>query len=1729
MLTDSSEKRRFMKKSFKSVLALSLAATMTLSCADVNSYAANGASVEYTASEISGENEAVTNEESSELSGGNESSTRTTYSGTSREQSGTTGKVYEPEHVAQTSVYKDMDYTFLRDFDYASTYSDVTATYNTVAEMASSDMVRLKEGVIIKTRGYYKKGDGGACAYKLVKNKGTGSVEMDNGLYALPMPDKYTDKDGKVWYVANVRQYGAKGDGKEAEHANITQCYSRINEVTAEDETVERGIAYIPEGEYKCSDCVSISCKNVNIVGEGSKTILFTDNDYRKDTTYQEHFFQSWGSENVYFGDFTLEAREVDVYKYMRQFSLMYSKQIYIYNVDMLIPQSCYNNYYYEDKQYSNFCCYTGNRDITVDGCKMVQMTSTFRGANIGVLDIWSGGEENITIMNCDLYGDARDEQIGFFSKADENAFVHNVEFINNTIHSYEPRYSNVVGNATMRFTVAYSDSHDVTGIHIAGNHFITECDSKFMTFGAVKNCVVEDNIIEVLCSYATWSMVFDSSNSDPANIMVKNNDFFISTRTHYGKGNIIGGKLTFNNNRLLCAVGLPFGICGNIVNGNEIIMLTRGGRMTSNSDEFNDNLVRLFAGSNHQGAYSLCFAAYGGDADCVKNMTNNVIYNYVRENPTRPVFQSAISLDGDIGTLNIVGNKYYEPNTRYSGSQFSADVSLTDDIGKHYLGHFFRTRSGTYKNINVKDNIIQNMYEEESGRGIVYTNNTYLPPTGDLTEELTSHTDISYKGEVVKEITTTEESIDLDDIEYIATEKDEEGNVVSEKQVYDKDVMWFTSVEELATVDKDGVVTRKGYGDVTVYAVPLDGSECKHGQCVIHFEKAKATSIDVKEEDITLQPGLKRYVEYTVLPEDDANQSITFESTNPEVATVSSIGKIQAVANGKCKIICKTTDGSGVTKEINVTVEDISVKRITPNPVYHYFTRAEIGQTKQISIGSYYPDDATNKKISKWESTDESIAVITESNDQTATVKAVGPGRAFIRAYSEDGKCYGTCGIYVELEEVKNLKAIGITNEKMKLTWTMEPKANGYFVYQWNDETSEWEQKADINRRENTWYDATKLTPGKEYRFLVKAYMDNWMPGYKISHGNTGTEIKASTFSFMPVSGIWSSSEYLSLSDGHKAVFTASNGAEVSNVTMTVNVKNASEVTNKEIDFQYDNSIIDIVRTNYDEKTAKYHLYINAVKEGDTEIVMTAKDGSGVQKVVPVRVRKSRRPSEVTASTDLCGKIKIDFKAVVSEDEQGNAYYDESNIDGYIVERYVGYHFEDIVYIPKENKESYSYTYNNIPDESEYKYAVYAYTYDGKYYYQMGHTDATGKTLVSTKMESLTPRQNEYTVYAGKSIEVPVDIGPDNVTDTVLDWESGDTEIFKVKRNDNGSDSNKVESAVVTGVSKGQAVLNIYSTDGTGLKASVKINVIEDEKETTKPSETTSKEEGTTKPAETTKKEETTKPTETTKKEEETTKPSETTSKEEGTTKPSETTKKEEGTTKPAETTKKEEETTKQEETTKKPSTTPGITDKQADSAARKTNTDKSEIKGASFAPLKLRATAGKKSIKLKWSKMSKADGYIIYGGRCGAKLKKIKTVSKKTTSYTVKKLAAGKYYKYSVMAYKKDGKVKRIISISTCAHCCVLGGKHGNPISISNVKSSVTLRKNKKYTVKPKMKSGKNTSIHLGKFRYESTNKKIATVSKKGVIKGIKKGSCYVYVYTQNGLYKRIKVRVK
>ena len=203
-----------------------------------------------------------------------------------------------------------------------------------------------------------------------------------------------------------------------------------------------------------------------------------------------------------------------------------------------------------------------------------------------------------------------------------------------------------------------------------------------------------------------------------------------------------------------------------------------------------------------------------------------------------------------------------------------------------------------------------------------------------------------------------------------------------------------------------------------------------------------------------------------------------------------------------------------------------------------------------------------------------------------------------------------------------------------------------------------------------------------------------------------------------------------------------------------------------------------------------------------------------------------------------------------------------------------------------------------------------------------------------------------------------------------------------------------------------------------------------------------------------------------------------------------------------------------------------------EAEKQITSTNTDKGDVAGSKFVSLRLKATGKNKSVKLTWKKVKDTDGYIIYGARCGKAMKKIKTIKGNTkTSYTQKKLKKGKYYKYMVVAYKNvDGK-KCTIATSKSAHAVTNGGKYGNPTKVAVKASKLTIKVGKKKTIKASytLPKGKKASIHIAKFRYESTNTKVATVTKKGVVKGKSKGTAYIYVYAQNGVYKKVKVTVK
>ena len=227
----------------------------------------------------------------------------------------------------------------------------------------------------------------------------------------------------------------------------------------------------------------------------------------------------------------------------------------------------------------------------------------------------------------------------------------------------------------------------------------------------------------------------------------------------------------------------------------------------------------------------------------------------------------------------------------------------------------------------------------------------------------------------------------------------------------------------------------------------------------------------------------------------------------------------------------------------------------------------------------------------------------------------------------------------------------------------------------------------------------------------------------------------------------------------------------------------------------------------------------------------------------------------------------------------------------------------------------------------------------------------------------------------------------------------------------------------------------------------------------------------------------------------------------------------------------------------TKKPTTTAkGIETRvcKRDSSHKETR-DVAKLKNPVKGTLVAKSVAkGSKALKISWTKVQNVSGYDIYFVKCGKNntYKKIKTIKgNKTFTWTKTGLKKNTPYKVYVRAYvTKNGK-KTYVRKSNTAHAYTVGWskvKYTNAKSVTAAKTSLTVKKGKTVKLKAsvnKLKKGRKLmhTGHIPRLRYISSNKKVATVTKNGKIKGVKKGTCTVYVLAHNGISKKVKVTVK
>lgn len=120
------------------------------------------------------------------------------------------------------------------------------------------------------------------------------------------------------------------------------------------------------------------------------------------------------------------------------------------------------------------------------------------------------------------------------------------------------------------------------------------------------------------------------------------------------------------------------------------------------------------------------------------------------------------------------------------------------------------------------------------------------------------------------------------------------------------------------------------GSGTHFFYAKFLKDSTAADGndslQFIVHFEKAsetkKVTSITLEASNYNIEVGSKTGITISILPEDAADKSVTWSSSDTEVATISTSGDVTGVHRGLVTITASANDGGGCVATANFIIK---------------------------------------------------------------------------------------------------------------------------------------------------------------------------------------------------------------------------------------------------------------------------------------------------------------------------------------------------------------------------------------------------------------------------------------------------------------------------------------------------------------------------------------------------------------------------------------------------------------------------------------------------------------------------------------------------------------------------------------------------------------------------------------------------------------------------------------
>lgn len=209
------------------------------------------------------------------------------------------------------------------------------------------------------------------------------------------------------------------------------------------------------------------------------------------------------------------------------------------------------------------------------------------------------------------------------------------------------------------------------------------------------------------------------------------------------------------------------------------------------------------------------------------------------------------------------------------------------------------------------------------------------------------------------------------------------------------KKVVWSSSDESVAVVNKSGRVTPVSVGSCTITCSSEDFPMVY--ACATVRVNQLATKVAFAEKEISLSVGTSAQVFWEVSPQNVSDPSVTFSTNKETIATVDANGLITGHKRGECYITVKTADGSNKSARIKVSVvqpvEGVHMKNDT----------LSVGVDESIRATAVLePDDASNTSMS-WVSADPTIATVKGSNTRPS-ITGRRWGTTTITGTTEDG-----------------------------------------------------------------------------------------------------------------------------------------------------------------------------------------------------------------------------------------------------------------------------------------------------------------------------------------------------------------------------------------------------------------------------------------------------------------------------------------------------------------------------------------------------------------------------------------------------------------------------------------------------------------------------------------------------------------------------------------------------